>query len=122
MSISEQRLTAIILAAGSGSRMESDRTKQRMIISGESVLSRSVRAFNECDLVDSIVVVSRADEIEWASRETEKFSNVNTDYKNTTISAFKIMLLMMPIMMILVNCYLLILEYLVQLFLVHQHI
>lgn len=76
MSISEQRLTAIILAAGSGSRMESDRTKQRMIISGESVLSRSVRAFNECDLVDSIVVVSRADEIEWASRETEKFSKI----------------------------------------------
>ncbi len=35
--------------------------------------------------------------------ETEKFSNVNTDYKNTTINAFKLMLLMMPIMMILVN-------------------
>ncbi|MDO4531069.1 MAG: ABC transporter ATP-binding protein, partial [Bacillota bacterium] len=35
--------------------------------------------------------------------ETEKFSDVNTDYKNTTISAFKIMMLMMPVMMILVN-------------------
>lgn len=35
--------------------------------------------------------------------EMEKFSDVNVDYKNTTISAFKIMMLMMPVMMILVN-------------------
>lgn len=35
--------------------------------------------------------------------EVEKFSKVNTDYKETTISAFKIMMLMMPMMMILVN-------------------
>jgi len=35
--------------------------------------------------------------------EREKFSDVNMDYKNTTISAFKIMMLMMPTMMILVN-------------------
>ena len=35
--------------------------------------------------------------------EMEKFSDVNVDYKNTTVSAFKIMMLMMPIMMILVN-------------------
>lgn len=35
--------------------------------------------------------------------EMEKFSEVNEDYKNTTVSAFLIMLLMMPAMMILVN-------------------
>lgn len=35
--------------------------------------------------------------------EVEKFSKVNTDYKETTISAFKIMMMMMPMMMILVN-------------------
>ena len=35
--------------------------------------------------------------------EMEKFSDVNIDYKNTTVSAFKIMMLMMPTMMILVN-------------------
>lgn len=35
--------------------------------------------------------------------EVEKFAEVNMDYKNTTVSAFKIMMLMMPIMMILVN-------------------
>lgn len=35
--------------------------------------------------------------------EMEKFSEVNENYKQTTISAFKIMMLMMPVMMILVN-------------------
>ena len=35
--------------------------------------------------------------------ELEKFSETNVDYKNTTVSAFKIMMLMMPTMMILVN-------------------
>lgn len=35
--------------------------------------------------------------------EMEKFSDVNTDYKNTTVSAFKLMLLMMPMLMTLVN-------------------
>lgn len=35
--------------------------------------------------------------------EAEKFTDVNEDYKNTTVSAFKLMLLMLPTMMILVN-------------------
>ncbi len=35
--------------------------------------------------------------------ELEKFSQVNLDYKNTTVSAFRTMILMMPVMMILVN-------------------
>lgn len=35
--------------------------------------------------------------------EVEKFTAVNEDYKNTTVGAFKIMMLMMPVMMILVN-------------------
>ena len=35
--------------------------------------------------------------------EMEKFSEINVDYKNTTVSAFKIMMLMMPTMMLLVN-------------------
>ena len=35
--------------------------------------------------------------------EMKKFTDVNVDYKDTTVSAFKIMMLMMPIMMILVN-------------------
>lgn len=69
-------LTAVILAAGCGNRMNSCITKQQMTILGESVLFRSVKAFNESDLVDSIVVVTRADEVEWVREELKGFSKV----------------------------------------------
>ena len=62
-------VTAVILAAGSGSRMGSVITKQRMTIHGESILRHTVRAFQSADEVDSIVIVSREDEIEWAKDE-----------------------------------------------------
>lgn len=35
--------------------------------------------------------------------EVKKFNEVNQDYKETTVSAFRMMLLMSPVMMILVN-------------------
>ena len=63
------KVAAVILAAGSGTRMLSDVTKQRMYIRGESVLHRSVRIFSECENINSIVVVCRADEMEWAESE-----------------------------------------------------
>ena len=69
-------LTAIILAGGIGSRMCNGITKQRIKICGESILSRSVRAFDECEYVSSIVVVSRKEEISWAKEELIGFSKV----------------------------------------------
>ncbi len=65
----KKTVTAIILAAGSGTRMGSEITKQRMEIFGESVLHRSVRAMNECESVDSIIVAVRDDEVEFAKEE-----------------------------------------------------
>ena len=68
--------TAIILAAGSGSRMGEKTTKQRLLILGESILFRSVKAFQNCKKVDKIVVVCRADELEWAREETSCFDKI----------------------------------------------
>ena len=62
-------VTAIILAAGSGSRMGMDITKQRLTIRGKSILKHTVSAFEESQEVDSIVIVSREDEIEWVKGE-----------------------------------------------------
>lgn len=62
-------VTAIILAAGSGSRMNSEITKQRITILGESILYRSVKVFDLCSEIDSIVVACRADELDWAREE-----------------------------------------------------
>lgn len=62
--MSTKRISAVILAAGSGSRMKSAVPKQYLNILGESVIHRSVRAFYECDLIDSLTVVTRVDETE----------------------------------------------------------
>lgn len=70
-------VTAIILAAGSGSRMKLGITKQRMVIDEESVLRRTVKAFNLCDEISSIVVVVRSDEIAFAKSELSDLEKVN---------------------------------------------
>lgn len=72
------KVSAVILAAGSGTRMNCDVTKQRMYILGESVLHRSVRAFSESESISSLVVVCRADEVEWAVSELADISKPYT--------------------------------------------
>ncbi len=71
-------VTAIILAAGEGSRMGIDVTKQKLSILGESILFRSVREFQNCEQIDKIVVVCRDDEMEWAREETASFDKLHT--------------------------------------------
>ena len=70
-------VTAIILAAGCGSRMNLSKTKQKIKFGSETVLHRTVRIFNECQDIDSIVVVVRGDEWEFARSEVEKFAKVS---------------------------------------------
>lgn len=69
MKYCDANIAAVILAAGSGSRMHSDMTKQRITLLGESMLHRSVRVFSECESIGSIVVVCRFDELDWAKNE-----------------------------------------------------
>ncbi len=74
MSLNSGRAThvcAIILAAGSGSRMRSDVTKQKMSIGNMSVLRRTVVAFDACSDVHSLVVAVREDEVDFAKRELD---------------------------------------------------
>ncbi len=69
MSPTKDFVSAVILAAGSGTRMNTDITKQKIIIGSESILHRSVRAFSEAQSVSSVIVVVRQDEVEFASKE-----------------------------------------------------
>ena len=69
-------VSAIILAAGSGSRMGNDKTKQQISVLGKSVLKRSVEAFQQCDFVSEIIVVTRVEEMDFARNETEQYSKV----------------------------------------------
>lgn len=69
-------VTAVILAAGSGNRMKLNITKQRIIIGNESVLHRTVKIFENCDAIDSVIVVVREDEMEFAKAELSEMSKV----------------------------------------------
>ena len=57
-------LSAIILAAGSGSRMGTEQTKQWIQLRGVPVVLRTLLAFERCDEVQDIVLVARLDELE----------------------------------------------------------
>jgi 2-C-methyl-D-erythritol 4-phosphate cytidylyltransferase len=54
--------TAIIAAAGSGSRMASDRPKQFLELSGTPIIFHTLKPFEECDSIQEIVVVLCAEE------------------------------------------------------------
>jgi len=53
---------AIIAAAGSGTRMASDRPKQFLLLAGTPVIFHTLQPFEECDQIDELVVVLPAEE------------------------------------------------------------
>ncbi len=65
--------TAIVLAAGKGSRMKSDIQKQYMSLQGKPILYYSLKAFED-SFVDRIVLVTGADELSYCKKEiVEKY-------------------------------------------------
>lgn len=61
--------TAIVLAAGSGKRMGTKTHKQYLLIGGKPVLYYSLRAFQDSELIDEIILVTGDGEEEYC-RET----------------------------------------------------
>ena len=49
--------TAIIAAAGSGKRMASDRPKQFLHLAGTPIIFHTLKAFEECDSIQEVIVV-----------------------------------------------------------------
>lgn len=62
-------LRVVVAAAGKGSRMKSFTNKQYMLLNSRPVLSYSLDFFEKMDVVDEILVVCGADEIEYCQRE-----------------------------------------------------
>jgi len=60
-----RRVAAIIAAAGKGERLGSALPKQYLKIGGETVLSRSIRTFEEMDAIDYIFVVAGKDWLQY---------------------------------------------------------
>ena len=55
-------VSAIVLAAGSGSRMKSDKAKQFMEINGRPLIYYALKVF-EASIVDEIILVTRQQDI-----------------------------------------------------------
>jgi 2-C-methyl-D-erythritol 4-phosphate cytidylyltransferase len=58
------KTTAIIVAAGSGSRFKSDTPKQFLEINGKPIIVHTLERFERAPSIDSIVLVLRADQVE----------------------------------------------------------
>ena len=54
--------SAVIVAAGSSTRLGQD--KLMLSLEGMPVLARTLRAFQDCTLIDEIIIVTRADRLE----------------------------------------------------------
>jgi len=59
-----ETVVAIIPAAGSGKRMKKGMNKQFLEIGGQTVLARTLLAFENAKCISEVVVVTRAEEIE----------------------------------------------------------
>ncbi len=62
--MSNFKTSAIILAGGSGSRMECDKTKQFITILDKTILERTVFAFEQSKKINDIVLVVRENELD----------------------------------------------------------
>lgn len=69
-----KRCTAIVLAAGSGSRMKSATAKQFMLLCGKPLLWYSLRAVEQSEIIDDCILVTGADDISYVQKEiAEKY-------------------------------------------------
>lgn len=64
----KEHITAIVLAAGTGSRMQSDVPKQYMNLLGKPVLYYSLQVF-EKSMVDDIILVVSKDDVSYCQKE-----------------------------------------------------
>ncbi len=65
MSYDGKFVSAVIPAAGMGSRMERDMNKIFIIMENRPILAHTLEAFQECDEVDEIILVAKQEELEY---------------------------------------------------------
>ncbi|MCH5343960.1 MAG: 2-C-methyl-D-erythritol 4-phosphate cytidylyltransferase [Acetatifactor sp.] len=76
----KERRTAVILAAGSGSRMQSKVAKQFMLLNGKPLIWYSLQAVEQSRIIDDCILVTGAGDIEYVREEIVKkydFHKVN---------------------------------------------
>ncbi len=66
--------TAIILAAGNGTRMKADKSKLLLEINGKTVIERTVATFSKIADIDDIIVVVRESDIPLYEKVLDKYN------------------------------------------------
>ncbi len=70
----KKRCTAIVLAAGSGKRMNSSVAKQFLLLGGKPLLWYSLQAVEASDIIDDCILVTGANDIAYVCKEiVEKY-------------------------------------------------
>ena len=77
-------VTAIVLAAGRGTRMGTKIQKQYLDLCGKPVLYYSLHAFQESPVIDEILLVTGEQEIEYCRKENRRKISVYKSKKNIT--------------------------------------
>lgn len=62
-------VSAIVVAAGSGSRMKAGRNKQYLYLNGTPILAHTLRAFEKCSSIDEVVLVISSQDEDLCRRE-----------------------------------------------------
>ena len=69
LEMAKKRCTAIVLAAGSGSRMKSDVAKQYMMLCGKPLIWYALQAVEESAVIDDCILVTGAEDIIYVQEE-----------------------------------------------------
>ena len=69
--------TAIVLAGGNGSRMKSNVPKQYISINDRPIIYYSLLAFEKCEFINNVILVTREEDIEYCRREIVDKYNLN---------------------------------------------
>ena len=60
-------ISVVIPAAGKGSRMGMEQNKQYVEIQGKPVLARTIQAFEDCGLIDEIIIATGENEVQYCN-------------------------------------------------------
>ena len=74
----ERYTSAIIVAAGGSTRMGSRISKQLIPLCGRPAIEYTIRAFQDCDMIDEIIVVARSQDIDDIGHIAFSFKKVST--------------------------------------------
>ncbi|HSK71429.1 MAG TPA: 2-C-methyl-D-erythritol 4-phosphate cytidylyltransferase [Pyrinomonadaceae bacterium] len=66
--------SAVIVAAGSGSRLQAEKPKQFLEIGGKPLIIHTLQRFEDCAAIDEIILVLPAGEIETFQQINEKYN------------------------------------------------